>query len=112
MFNYKEKTLFHEAISKLHAFNIKIQLYREQFENHDYKNCSVFASANCPDDIDMDFSICILGKLISEFATRFDSAEYFDFYHICSQYISDPFTFFIQNLNLLSHQFSIPLSVI
>ena len=41
----------------------------------------------------MDFYICILDKLISEFSTRFDAAVYFDFYQICSQYISDPYTF-------------------
>ena len=56
---------------------------------------TVFASANCPvcpDDINMDFYICILDKLTSEFSIKLDWAEYFDFYHICSQYISDPYT--------------------
>ena len=41
IFNYKEKTLFYDAISKLNAFKITIQLYREQFENHDY-NLQIF----------------------------------------------------------------------
>ena len=91
---------------------IKIQLYREQFEHHDYTNFFVFASANCPDDINMDFYICILDNLISEFSTRFDATEYFDCYQICSQYISDPYTCSIQNLILLSQQFLVPFSVI
>ena len=60
----------------------------------------------------MDFYICILDKLISEVSTRFDVTEYFDFSQICSQYISDPYTFPIQNLNSLSQQFSILFSVI
>ena len=60
----------------------------------------------------MDFYICTLDKIISEFSSRFDAAEYFDFNQICSQYISDPYTFPIQNLNLLSEQFSILLSLI
>ena len=60
---------FQEAILKLNAFQIKIQLYREQFENHDYTNFSVFGSADCLADINMDFYICILDKLIFEFST-------------------------------------------
>ena len=60
----------------------------------------------------MDFYICILDNLISEFSTRFDVGEYFDFYQNCSQYISDPYTFPIQNLNSLSQQFSIALSLL
>lgn len=52
-----EGILFHEAISKLNAFKIKIQLYRDQFENHDSTNFSVFDSTNCPADLNMDFYI-------------------------------------------------------
>ena len=37
------KTLFYEATSKLNAFKIKIQLYREQFENHDYTSINLQA---------------------------------------------------------------------
>ena len=66
----------------------------------------------CPADINMDFYICILDKLISEFSTRFDAGEYFDFDQNCSQYISDPYTFPIKNLNSLSQQFSIALSLL
>ena len=46
----------------------------------------------------MDFYICILDNLILEFSTRLDAAEYFYFYQICLQYISDPYTFPIQNV--------------
>ena len=36
--------------------------------------------------INMDFYVCILDNLTSEFFTRFDAGEYFDFYQNCSQY--------------------------
>ena len=68
------------------------------------------SSADCPADINIDFYICILDKLISEFSTRFDAGEYFDFYQNCSQYI--PYTFPIHNLNSLSQQFLIALSLL
>ena len=60
----------------------------------------------------MDLYICNLENLIFEFSTRFEADEYFDFYQNCSQYIFDFYTIPISNLNLLSQQFSIAISLL
>ena len=101
--------LFHESFSKLQAFRRKLLLYKNQFENNDYTNFPSFSKASAPEELDMGFFINIFDKLIEEFNSRFED-DLTEFFQTCSQFVSDPYSFPVEKLNIFREKFNISLS--
>lgn len=95
-----------DTVSKILAFQRKLNIYREQFENFDFTNFPKFCNAIVQPDLSLIFYLNIFDKLIEEFNTRFSTPQ-FQIFQLASQFYLDPFHFDLNNLKQLCDNFSV-----
>ena len=100
-----KENLLIDSISKITAFQRKLRVYIEQFEQNDYINFTKFSTCQMPDEFSPLFYIEILDKLIEEFDTRFNNVQ-FKLLQSASKFIEAPYNCTLEELKQLSEQFN------
>ena len=77
---------------KTKSFSPKLEIFKDQFENHNITNFSSFIKCKFTGGFNMEFFIQILDSLLLEFNYRFDN-DLTDFFQNCSSILTDRFNF-------------------